>query len=255
MARRRGVLAASRGPASLAPVVPSPEIGPRHDTDAKPVGSIALASHPPLGGGPRRAADAAPRHPVHRRAAGRSRGGARNPHRKADGGADRRHRIAHPPQGPDHPSARDRGLAPAIRGERQDDHRRLPADPSRAGQRAQLPAQHRRHQLRRRRHHPHQPAQPRHPAHAGAHQRAARGAGRARRVVRGRPEHHPDRGGREDRSAQGWRLGRLRLRRHRRRGQHHHSPHLRRREPGGAVRSLPARRRADLRRPRHRRPH
>ena len=79
--------------------------------------------------------------------------------------------------------------------------------------------------------------------HLGAKARA--GAGRrhplGQRVVgvrrgRGRPQHHPAGDRRAHRSAAGRRFVDLRLRRDRRRGQHHHPPELRRRELDTALR-------------------
>ncbi len=74
-------------------------------------------------------------------------------------------------------------------------------------------------------------------AHAGAGQRPAHGAGRHRRRPSGGPQHHPHRGHRADRGAEGRRLGRLRLGRHRRRGQHHHAQGLQRRRSRATTRA------------------
>ncbi len=90
--------------------------------------------------------------------------------------------------------------------------------------RQRLDAQHHLQQRRQRRN-PRQPAQPRLQPHPGAGQRPSLGRWhRPRR--RSRPQHHPDRCGRAHRSPEGRRLGDLRLRRDRRRGQRHPAPEL-----------------------------
>ena len=171
---------------------------------------------------------------------------ARSRH-QADGGADHRHRLARAAQGLDHARARDGPDPAAVAGERKADHRRLPAEPARAGQRAQLPAQQRRRDLRCRRVHARQLAQPGRDPHAGAGQRPAHGACRTGSVLGRRPELDPDRGRRTDRGAEGRSLGDLWLRRHRRRGEHHHSQEPQRHRAQCPVREHDEGRRTDVR--------
>jgi len=161
-----------------------------------------------------------------------SRGG----HRPQDGRRrDRRHRFARSPQGPVHSCSSHRHQPAAAAVERHADPRRLPPAAPRAGQRHQHAGQ-----QRRRRHHADQPPQPRFEPNPGAARRAAHGS--VCRGERRRHQHHSHRSRRSHRSAEGRRLGGVRLGRDRRRRQRHHPPQSQHHRGQRLLRRIPERR-------------
>jgi hypothetical protein len=137
------------------------------------------------------------------------------------GPARRNHRLEHPPLRGRNRLLRHHREPRRHRKVRQEHRRRAAADPG--GRQPGFGADQLRQRLRRRRFR-HLAARPGRGLDPGAAERPPHGAlrpGRRRPEAVRRPEHDPDRRRRPHRGAEGRRLGHLRFRRHRRRGQHH----------------------------------